>query len=71
MPTEVGPADDLADRLEDMGDAAGRGDERIAILGAANGDAAHQRRRSTLRSGRRIDEFIHAVEVAAKLARTA
>ena len=62
----VRPADDLGDRLEDMGDAAGRADERIAILRAADGGAAHQRA-AQLKIGRRIGEFVHAVKVAAKL----
>ena len=39
----IWPADDLSNRLEDVGDTAGCGDERIAILRTANGNTAHQR----------------------------
>jgi hypothetical protein len=38
----IGPTDDLSNRLEDVGNAAGCADEWIAVLGAADSNAAHQ-----------------------------
>ena len=49
-----------------MGDVAGGGDEGIAIFGAGNGSAAEQRP-ARVQVGRRIDELVDAIDVAAQL----